>query len=496
MELLEMIVTDQNSKAEPTTYGAYSYIVDANGKKDPYKFYAALEPAAGTATRAAQVVSIVMPLGGDQSGLYKFPRIGEKVLVAHDSAYYLMGYLPGENNSLYETEEENKDIQGLTDQEGLIFRYKMTGQNTDTPYEYSEVAFYKDDDHWVRTDANGNPIKKVHKLNIQSTGNIENKTDNYYSVKARRMDIDLGSAGVTVAELSDLAAGCGRINAKNKLTINADEGITLTSGRSTISISDAGVSISSMKSNFASGGDSSININPFSGLVFRGQRADFATTTGITLADGWGGSIKTCLGIVDVSGWQTNLGGKPTLPINLGVNIAKQTDAYTTNFVNIGRSLEDQSPGSTYWKNAAKGAESVVSSSSAFVLSLSQAYTNPLGTNSLLGTLSAIMTIIFKLFDKVLYSLNTTFTPEEREKLIISALVTELTYSGIVIGALIAKSSATAVGSLYGANVGVFSGNVDVTGFSCTLASATGAENTAPMAGLPIGQEFLTMGLD
>jgi hypothetical protein len=45
-------------------------------------------------------VNLVMPLGGIESGLYRSPKIGEKVLVAsvtgegNTTTYYRMGYLP------------------------------------------------------------------------------------------------------------------------------------------------------------------------------------------------------------------------------------------------------------------------------------------------------------------------------------------------------------------------------------------------------------------
>ncbi|MDR3160113.1 MAG: hypothetical protein LBU28_00685, partial [Spirochaetaceae bacterium] len=60
----------------------------------PYQFYAT-ENTWDTATDRI-VINIVMPIGGAETGLYRFPKIGESVLVDEDDAnnFYLLGYVP------------------------------------------------------------------------------------------------------------------------------------------------------------------------------------------------------------------------------------------------------------------------------------------------------------------------------------------------------------------------------------------------------------------
>ena len=85
MILQEMIVTDADGK------------IDKAGQcvkeKDIYTFYAVKKVT--EAKQTAAHVQIMMPLGGELNGMYRFPRVGEKVVVAVEgNSHYLMGYLP------------------------------------------------------------------------------------------------------------------------------------------------------------------------------------------------------------------------------------------------------------------------------------------------------------------------------------------------------------------------------------------------------------------
>ncbi|MDR0556805.1 MAG: hypothetical protein LBG43_02895 [Treponema sp.] len=64
--------------------------------KYPYQFYAKVSEKADSETL---VVNIVMPVGGKETGFYRFPRDGESVLVdsASDGQYYLLGYIPSDS---------------------------------------------------------------------------------------------------------------------------------------------------------------------------------------------------------------------------------------------------------------------------------------------------------------------------------------------------------------------------------------------------------------
>ena len=77
----------------------------------PYQFTAL--DASGTRV----TVKMVMPLGGNESGLYRSPKAGEKVLVAYTSGtiYYLMGYLPGgDGGNPFYAKDYSYDKDGTT----------------------------------------------------------------------------------------------------------------------------------------------------------------------------------------------------------------------------------------------------------------------------------------------------------------------------------------------------------------------------------------------
>lgn len=151
MEIKEAIVANENGAITGTTIIGKAVPVGS----DPYSFY--IQKPSGT--NDVPVVSMVMPLGGQTSGIYRFPRVGEKVLIAFDSGTpskkYLLGYLPGQAesaDSIYpqyapidvsflttekqgelntavtslNTEEKNK----LTNADAMIFRFKKRGANS------------------------------------------------------------------------------------------------------------------------------------------------------------------------------------------------------------------------------------------------------------------------------------------------------------------------------------------------------------------------------
>ena len=152
MILQEMIVTDSEGKTK-TADGK-----DQTGQciecGDEYTFYAikrvndpALKPKP---EQMASRVKIMMPLGGDLNGMYRFPRVGEKVVVGVEGvSHYLMGYLP--------TAEKPFSPSGDTvfNEEGQVLRYKKTGANVadkNRDKEYSEIGFYKEASRWQTQD--------------------------------------------------------------------------------------------------------------------------------------------------------------------------------------------------------------------------------------------------------------------------------------------------------------------------------------------------------
>ncbi|MDR3116085.1 MAG: hypothetical protein LBU25_11275 [Treponema sp.] len=153
--------------------------------KFPYQFYGKI-----TETDAeTKVINLVMPLGGKETGLYRYPKPGERVVVNDDGAaspsYYLMGYLPstekGAYNFLSNTEPVSVPAEGeegydqtltegfntqmgyftaetgaLREAEGLVLRYEQTGKRLPESGKdegYSEIGFYRKETQWRSTDA-------------------------------------------------------------------------------------------------------------------------------------------------------------------------------------------------------------------------------------------------------------------------------------------------------------------------------------------------------
>jgi hypothetical protein len=162
--------------------------------------------------------------GGKESGLFRYPKEGEAILVIRDeeNAYYLLGYLPSEtsteNNfltnppenraketwlpdSIPEPEEAKKtreernalikerkalhteEINALRDEQGIVLRYEQTGKETapeydanDTSERYSEIGFYHRPTQWRSTDRS---YKDVSSIPQQDT----DETDTAYSAR-------------------------------------------------------------------------------------------------------------------------------------------------------------------------------------------------------------------------------------------------------------------------------------------------------------------------
>lgn len=132
MELVELIVSDSSGN---TTEKKGTII-----KKDNYSFYAVINEKD---TNNVKTVIMSMPLGGDNNGLFRYPRVGEKILVGvQDQRNYLMAYLPNDDVP-FETKEPimNKPIspENLTDvfvdKDAQVFRYQKKGKALTGKYE-------------------------------------------------------------------------------------------------------------------------------------------------------------------------------------------------------------------------------------------------------------------------------------------------------------------------------------------------------------------------
>jgi hypothetical protein len=324
---------------------------------NPYQFYATTNTADN---EKKVVVTIVMPLGGVQSGLFRFPRVGESVMVGvpgEDDAdmsgtNYLMGYLPDTSGNYFDS--TGTSHPEMLDREGEVFRYKKSGENS-SENSYSEIGFYKQPADWpvYKKNADGTVYKKsedsppeiegypdIDRINIQSTGDIQSSAENHHLVMAKRFELLAGfpkidhktdrtkdgvrPLGDNPGDDSALHAGDAHIRAGNRVVIKAEEEICLQVGRSVISISDEGITIKSKitNSNFENLLDATLSLSPRDGVSMFGQDVNISSGKGFQLGDTYGGSISSTVGVVSINGREIGLGSYDTVEYLITVGIA------------------------------------------------------------------------------------------------------------------------------------------------------------------------------
>ena len=341
MNLQEMIVTDAEGKIE-TAEGK-----DLTGSciqgEDIYSFYAIKQKndpkSKPTPEKMAAKVKIMMPLGGELNGLYRFPRVGEKVVVAVEgTSHYLMGYLPSEETP-FADKVDGKESTEPFDKQGQVLRYKKTGDNVEnknTDKGYSEIGFYSETTEWKEKDGKNNAVTDsktglplVDKVKISSTGDIETKAQNYNEVSAKRIalfagyndEIDSRKANQYDAlknkekvgrdafpvlpldfstEDSSFFQGDIQMRAKQRIVLKAGKGIEIVAGRSIIRIDDSGISLISRKTSGAvvNPWDSAITVSSRGGLSMFGTRMNLSSAYGFSLTEMFGGSITSLGGVM------------------------------------------------------------------------------------------------------------------------------------------------------------------------------------------------------
>jgi hypothetical protein len=206
----------------------------ANTAVLPYQFYAA--------NQTPVIVTIVMPVGGEETGLYRYPKVGEKVLVGTEGDLnYLLGYIPSYADQSFipkfSSESSSDYVTNRTKfntEKPMVLRYQQTGKTAAPNTErYSEIGFYHRQTKWsasaeTRDDyvslvkaegetdaayslriedkgfpkiasetvaahiaryATSKPQPNIDQINIHSTGDIHTTAQNYQKVQAKRFEM-------------------------------------------------------------------------------------------------------------------------------------------------------------------------------------------------------------------------------------------------------------------------------------------------------------------
>jgi hypothetical protein len=292
-----------------------------------YTFYAVNTPETDV-----QEITLVLPVGGSISGIYRFPRVGEKVLVEMGtSGNYLLGYIPSEGdnpfapveNNATVTEEKNKL---LDTGQGMAIRYRQTGKTSDkveAGEEYSEIGFYHELTQWKPKSAEANNyanvstsgdeagFPKIDRINIQSTGDIHSDAANHHMIKAKRLELLVNEEPEKHKEEEGedkLLVGDMRIKTGNRITIEAGNEIELKVGRSSITISDRGIELTTSQGHRTSGPwDTTIELDARGGLSMFGSQVEIGSVFGFEVTDSFGSSIGSELGAIGLSSSDINI---------------------------------------------------------------------------------------------------------------------------------------------------------------------------------------------
>jgi hypothetical protein len=220
---------------------------------------------------------------------------------------------------------------------GQFFRYKGPKDDTNTKEEYSEIGFYNEKTKWKPKEKEECPL--IDTLKIVSAGDIHQKATNHHQTKAKRFELLVNCEGSKASDKeskkefafgdksgddSELYAGDAHIRAKNRIIIKAEKEIELRVGRSLILITDKGIKIVSKRtrSNVESGWDTSISLEPLTGVIMTGKRVIGRGGFGFELSEMYGGSIISHLGVVRIGGLDIRLTtlGAVNYFIRLGMN--------------------------------------------------------------------------------------------------------------------------------------------------------------------------------
>jgi hypothetical protein len=348
---------------------------------NPYQFY--VDIAAGS---NAALVNMVTPAGGPQSGFFRFPRVGEQVLICQtdrNGGYYLVGFVPSPGAPFYPQDaKKNEGIENgynpgqrnpgnmddFLDDKGMALRYKKdtnlnqpqerprkpdgeyeyedasktANQKTQGKRDFSEIGFYNKKAKWPDAAKNCDTTKerlpedkfsRIDVLNIQSTGDIESRAENYHLLKAKRVeflaDADEVSpetradncrndssewtgdnAPLVDAPLDDPAVlkGDMHFRAGKNIVIKAAGEVRFQVGRTTLVIDDKGFSALTRKvnSNVPLPNDTSFSMSSRDGISMFGENVTIASARKFSFSDIWGAGVASMVGTLDISGKQIN----------------------------------------------------------------------------------------------------------------------------------------------------------------------------------------------
>ncbi|MDR1635933.1 MAG: hypothetical protein LBR93_01215, partial [Treponema sp.] len=224
-------------------------------------------------------------------------------------------------------------------------------QTTKGEGPFSEIGFYnkkakwpdviKKNDEMVKLLPNDEMVKplpedrfsRIDVLNIQSTGDIESRAENYHLLKAKRIEFLAGTDEVSPETRADncrdnfsswesgeaplgdnplddpaVHKGDAHFRAGRRIVIKAVGEIRLQVGRTTLLINDDGFSVVTRKvnSNIPVPSDTSFSMKARDGISMFGESVAIASARKFSVSDAWGASVGSMVGVLNISGQQIN----------------------------------------------------------------------------------------------------------------------------------------------------------------------------------------------
>jgi hypothetical protein len=252
-------------------------------------FYAVLDGA-----MSAILVQFTMPLGGFGQGLYRLPRLGDRIVVmaVTENRYVLVNYIPSPDSMPFVDKDHVANSQKMTvlrhNVPGTVPSYYGTAADNPDPtiyksLKYSEIGMYSENDREVmRLQTPGYRYDHAEKDSIATAANFLFSTPNNKD-------------------------GEFHIGKVNKINLQADQQIRIQVGRSCITINEKMIEFRIRQTKAAGGPqDSVIYMNPM-GIYLSSSRLSVIGQNRIDMEAGLGEVFSMSGGVVSLYGRYINM---------------------------------------------------------------------------------------------------------------------------------------------------------------------------------------------
>ena len=355
LKVREAVVCDPEGKIDaPDTFGRI--VPSSNTSPEmPYLFMVRNE-LADSMEDAVIDVAMTMPLGGKRSGLYRFPRVGDRVLIQIDcDRAFLLGYVPDTTGSFSEFTENGDQYA----RDSALLRYTSNGDEGEQNFRngrYNEIGFshfrnalefleqkiidgsayeWLFNEATVRNDlalrTETADVYKVQLTNARNSffGNPDRQNLETVRTLARmlvtRFNLDehpacqgdvlrLASNGViiqhsekgidiTCAETINLCARNIHLHAEETLNLQSEGVVRMAANASSVSVNPNGVALRSLKVvDAVTPYDSTIYIDALGGVTVSGNKVRLNSLFSTKMSDGFGASVTTAGAVTQISG--------------------------------------------------------------------------------------------------------------------------------------------------------------------------------------------------